>query len=519
MYISKDLYKEKVLGCFMGKNIGGTLGMPMEWDRSQNDITYYTHDLSGEPLPNDDLDIQLLWLIALEQKGFGLDAKVLGEYFNEFMIFTHAEYGTAKTNLRCGLQPPLTGTFNNDFKDSCGSYIRSEIWACLFPGFPELAAKYAFEDAIVDHGDGEGVYAEIMLAAMESAAFYESDIRTLIQIGLSYIPANCQVAQCVKTAIETFDAGINFEDSRALIMKNYVGHLEWHYISPEDEEKGYQEGKMGMDVPSNIMIIIYALLFGKGDFSSSICIAVNYGEDTDCTAGTIAALFGIIYGIGSIDDKWVSPIGHNIVTISLDPFRLSKHIPKTVEEVAERVTAQFEEAICYYDLDSKAEEMLAEKDFFAKPHFTNIYDDVNCVRYESPYLNVRLDYCGTPVLKKDEPKKIRFILSNTSKSITSDRVSVYLYTREGYEVLPDNECSVFLTMAHMGSGIKEAEFEILYTGAYKSIHNFIAEFRFEENKNSQVMTVPFVLVSETGKTLPIKWEKTGPRSTPNLPRL
>lgn len=146
--------------------------MPMEWERCKNDITYYTHDLNGEPLPNDDLDIQILWLLAMEDRGIHIDAKDLGEYFNEFMIFTHAEYGVAKTNLRSGFQPPVTGSFNNDFKDSCGSYIRSEIWACLFPGHPELAAQYAFEDAIVDHGDGEGVYAEIFIAAMESAAFY-----------------------------------------------------------------------------------------------------------------------------------------------------------------------------------------------------------------------------------------------------------------------------------------------------------------------------------------------------------
>lgn len=63
------------------------------------------------------------------------------------------------------------------------------------------------------------------------------------------------------------------------------------------------------------------------------------------------------------------------------------------------------------------------------------------------------------------------------------------------------------------------DFEILYSGDFKSIHHFVAEFRFEENKNSHTMTVPFVLVSEAGKTLPVKWEKKGPRQTPNLPRI
>ena len=110
MYLSLEDYRRRMLGCWIGKNVGGTLGMPMEWNRQPNDVTYYTHKMTGEPLPNDDLDIQVLWLLALEDKGLDIDCKVLGQYFNELMIFTHGEYGTAKTNLRAGLQPPARTT-------------------------------------------------------------------------------------------------------------------------------------------------------------------------------------------------------------------------------------------------------------------------------------------------------------------------------------------------------------------------------------------------------------------------
>lgn len=501
----------------MGKNIGGTLGMPMEWERCKNNITYYTNELKGEPLPNDDLDIQILWLLALEDKGIHIDSKVMGEYFNEFMVFTHAEYGIAKTNLRTGFLPPVTGSFNNKFKDSCGSYIRSEIWACLFPGYPELAAKYAFEDAIVDHGDGEGVYAEVFIAAMESAAFYLKDIRKLIDIGLSYIPAECAVSTGIRKALETFDAGMDEEETRDYIMQNFIGHLEWHYISEEDEKKGYGNGEMGWDVPSNIMIIIYGLLFGKGDFEKSILTAVHYGEDTDCTAGTIASLFGIMYGYEFFEKKWIDPIGHKIVTCSIDPFRMAGRIPATIEDLTDRVILLKDVAAKEFNLVQT--EQMDPEEFYAKEYFKNIYEEMQTVKFEFPYLNVRLDYCGEPVIRKDEPKKIKFILTNTSESVTSDRVNVYLYGRDGCEILPQNECSVFLTMAHMGSGIKEMEYEINATGLLKPVYRFVAEFIYEENKNRHVMHVPFVLVSQTGIVREVKWEKRGPRSINNLPRL
>ena len=509
-----ETYRDKVSGCWLGKNIGGTLGMPMEWERSKHNITYYTHDIDGDPLPNDDLDIQILWLIALEQEGIQIDAKVLGEYFNQYMIFTHGEYGTAKTNLRAGLQPPVCGSFHNSFKDSCGSYIRADLWACLFPGNPQMAVKYAFEDAIVDHGDGEGVYAEVFIAALESAAFYETDIRRLIAIGLSYIPDTCAVSRVVRDAIKTYDEGMTLEESREYIMQNYIGHLEWHAISEEDEKKGYANGAMGYDVPSNIMIVIYGLLFGKGDFDTCVCTAVNYGEDTDCTAGTIAALYGIMYGKDIFAEKWVKPIGNKIVTISIDPFLMYGKIPKTIEELTDRVLALHEKAYAQLALTEWVDE-----DFFAKSYDLNLFDEMKTVRYQFPGLNVRLDYCGDPTISAEEPKKIRFILSNTSKSITADRVNVYLYTREGCLVAPQNEQSVFLTMGHMGDGIREIEYEITVEAPIKPIYHFVAEFIFEESKNNHAMEVPFVLLSESGTTLPVKWEKRGPAVTPNLPRI
>jgi hypothetical protein len=100
MHINCDEYRKMVLGCWMGKNIGGTLGAPMEWRRQVNDVSFYTQELSGEPLPNDDLDIQLLWLLALEEQGVDLDAKTLGEYFLLHVTPHWSEYGMAKITAR-----------------------------------------------------------------------------------------------------------------------------------------------------------------------------------------------------------------------------------------------------------------------------------------------------------------------------------------------------------------------------------------------------------------------------------
>ena len=56
MNYERNEYRNRVLGCFLGKNAGGTLGMRDEWHRRINHVTYYTHEITGEPLPNDDMD-------------------------------------------------------------------------------------------------------------------------------------------------------------------------------------------------------------------------------------------------------------------------------------------------------------------------------------------------------------------------------------------------------------------------------------------------------------------------------
>ena len=67
MQLTYKEYRDKVRACWLGKNIGGTLGAPFEGFRGVYDVSYYTHDLSSGVLPNDDLDLQLVWLNAAER--------------------------------------------------------------------------------------------------------------------------------------------------------------------------------------------------------------------------------------------------------------------------------------------------------------------------------------------------------------------------------------------------------------------------------------------------------------------
>ena len=337
MQLDIATYRDKVRGCWLGKNIGGTLGYPFEKKRGVFEIDFYTHDYESGVLPNDDLDLQLVWLCAAQRYGKTINAELLGEYWLSYIIPNWSEYGAGKNNLAMGIQPPLSGWYANPYRSSNGCFIRSELWACLAPGHPEIAAQYAFEDAIVDHS-GEGVYAEIFCAALESAAFCECDRERLIEIGLSYIPEECDIALACRTVKECYDSGLDWKQARKKLLQTVPGSFgmsEGYEDRPVEED--VPVGDAGYDAPSNIGIMVLAWYYGEGDFSKSLCIAVGCGEDADCTAATLGSILGILSGARAIPEKWLAPIGDEIKTVSIDLTSGKLNIPRTVSELTERV--------------------------------------------------------------------------------------------------------------------------------------------------------------------------------------
>lgn len=52
---------------------------------------------------------------------------------------------------------------------------------------------------------------------MESAAFVISDLRELIEIGLSKIPEDCRFAKFIRTVIEAYDSGKTWLEARNMV--------------------------------------------------------------------------------------------------------------------------------------------------------------------------------------------------------------------------------------------------------------------------------------------------------------
>lgn len=476
-------YQDKIKGCWVGKNIGGVLGAPFEGRRKMPDNDFYVQDLTMGPPPNDDLDLQIVWLAAVERYGRNVDASILGDYWLSYVIQNWVEYGTGKANLRAGLQPPLTGLIDNTYKDSCGCFIRSEIWACLAPGHPEIATRYAYEDAIVDH-EGEGMYGEIFCAALQSAAFVESDRRTLIDIGLSYIPNDSAVAKCVKKAIECYDNKVPFAQARKEIHNTAPGTFgiqgfKLSEIQVEGNE-GMEIGAPGFDAPENVGFTIAGWLYGEDDFGKSICLANSCGEDTDCTCATLGALMGIIVGESGLPDRWKNPLDDKIATMCIDKTSQGIWVPETATQLSDRTIRTVPMFLGQEYCDILAEggmsiECFEGEDLYCRKTTDYLYlingngkneelpvHDLCAlspyvVRYAFPAFRMMVDYEGSVHYRYGETRKVKVTVQNSHTMREQQWAKITAYMPAGIEMIGGT--SVELPLNNLYGSKAEVEFE------------------------------------------------------------
>ena len=159
------------------------------------------------------------------------------------------------------------------------------------PGDPEQAAALARKAASVSH-DGEAIYAAQVLAAMEAQAFLESDINTLLNVGLTSLPHDSVIYRMIQNIRDWHQHDEDWHKTRERIVERY----------------GYERYGGNCHVVPNHALIVLALLYGNDDFQRSLMIVNTAGWDTDCNSGNLGCLLGIKNGLKGIDagPDWIT---------------------------------------------------------------------------------------------------------------------------------------------------------------------------------------------------------------------
>lgn len=394
--MTEQEFKNKMTGCWMGKNSGGTLGAPLEkgyGEKEMFNIDWYP-SLPEGGIPNDDLEMQLVWLQVLRQKGPGFTAHDLAQSWMDSIKYNFDEYGFSKMNMNKGLLPPVCSWYNNPFKDCMGSPIRSELWACVAPGYPEIAAHYAFLDAICDHSGGESVFGEVYNAVMQSMAFFIDDPLELTKIGLQAIPKKSLTAACITEAMDLHGKGVCYKDARNVLYEKFY-----------DSNAQYS--------PLNLGFQTIGLLYGN-DFGDAMCKTVNCGYDTDCTGATVGATLGIILGYDKLPERWIKPLGTNI-TVNISTGGIENlETPTELDELTEQTYELAKKVLAFWGKGDPSEitkEMALENSKKLDATWLETYKS-NTIVFNEGGLKQELSYHEDAAIIGSRPSKVTLTVTN-----------------------------------------------------------------------------------------------------------
>lgn len=316
--------RDRLLGAWLARCAGCNLGKPVEgWRRE--DIRAYLE--SGDEYPitdyipileaadegmvrwgiesmrghvgymprDDDIDYTIIGLCVLEEHGSGFEPMDIAAVWLDKLPFgqVYTAERAAYRNVLLGLEAPDTATHRNPYREWIGAQIRADMWAYVNPGNPGAALRLAYRDAALSHTQN-GIYAELWAAALISAAFVAAGAREAIDVAGHYVPPRSRIAEAIADTVADFDEGIDWEAARDRIENRYYARYG------------------SVHAVNNTAVIAAALLWGDGDFTKTIGLAVQGGWDTDCTAATAGSVFGAMHGAEALPGRWIDPLNDRI---------------------------------------------------------------------------------------------------------------------------------------------------------------------------------------------------------------
>lgn len=325
MQVPSD-YLERVYAGVLGKVIGVYLGRPFEgWTHQKimeelGPIEYYVHERLGQPLvvTDDDLAGTFTFIRALADYGIrpDLSAEEIGKAWLNYIVEGRSilwwggngisTEHTAWLNLKRGVAASASGSAllnGPTLAEQIGAQIFIDGWGMVAPRQPQLAARLAEQAGRVSH-DGEAVYAAMLWAAMEAEAFASSDINHLLDTGLGQVPSQCLIAMLIADVRAWHKANADWRETRRRIETMY----------------GYDRFPGNCHVVPNHALMIMAVLYSPTDFQKAQMIVNTSGWDTDCNAGNVGCLLGIMNGLVGLDQgpDWRGPIADRILISSAD---------------------------------------------------------------------------------------------------------------------------------------------------------------------------------------------------------
>ncbi|MGB9521566.1 MAG: ADP-ribosylglycohydrolase family protein, partial [Anaerolineales bacterium] len=188
-----------------------------------------------------------------------------------------------------------------------GGQMRGMVCGMVAPGRPFQAVRLAYLDGVVSHA-ANGVYGEMFAAALTSLAFVISEIPTLIQESLRYLPQQSEYVYIARQILRL----LGEETDPVQVwqqLDRYFEQYNWIHAYP------------------NLAADLFALWHSGGEIGQAFRWLAHAGLDVDCNAGLVGNILGVMRGVPG---KWCDPLEDRLDTY----LRGKEHL--SIRQLAQR---------------------------------------------------------------------------------------------------------------------------------------------------------------------------------------
>lgn len=287
--MARDGLADKIRGGWAGQMAGVSHAALTEFE-AQGEIIEGEYEKDGieNAIGQDDLYVEMTFAAVMDSVGLDATCEQYGAAFKESKYrLWHANAG-ARRLLNLGVPAPLSGhPAYNIHADDIDFQIEADFIGLMCPGLPQESNRFCDRVGhVMNHGDG--VYGGMFVCGMYAAAYFESDVRAVVEAGLACIPAESQYAQIIGDVLEW--SGNEPDDWRNV----------WHKIEAKwNKDDPCPDGALqpfNIDAKLNGAYIAMGLLYGQGDWEKTLEVSTRCGQDSDCNASSAAGVLGTMIG-------------------------------------------------------------------------------------------------------------------------------------------------------------------------------------------------------------------------------
>ena len=303
--IAIEEYRDKMAGGWVGQMIGVGTGGPTEFRFNgrfvpKEEIPAWKPEMINQ-FHQDDIYVEMTFLQTLKKYGADVSIRQAGIDFanSEYPLWHANKYG--RLNLRKGIAPPDSGHPKfNAHADDIDYQIEADFSGLVSPGMPNEVIRLGnVFGRLMNYGDG--VYGGQFVGGMIAEAFFETDMRKIVEAGLACIPSESQYAECIRDVLKCHaEDPKDWEKAWKVINDKYQLNKDYRRFSCTGTEA------FNIDAKINGAYIVIGLLYGDRDITKTVEISTRCGQDSDCNPSNAGGILTTTIGFSKLPECYTS---------------------------------------------------------------------------------------------------------------------------------------------------------------------------------------------------------------------